>query len=238
MLIDSFNQYVQKYDLNDPQIKLKYNHSFRVMEKSSLMASQLGFSKEDIELAKTIGLLHDIGRFEQLKVYHTYDDSKSIDHAAYGVEQLFKKGEIRKFVLDPKDDAIIEAAIKNHNKYRITGVTDERTMMHAKLIRDVDKLDILYNVAYLKGIKTNLCKEPVSKKVLESIRNHQSVRKSDMKNENDFICCKMAFVFDINYDVCLLECRKYLMKWMDDIEQKDLLQEVYQIVMNDIEKRV
>ena len=35
-----------------------------------------------------IGLLHDIGRFEQVKVYDTFSDIDSIDHADYGVEIL------------------------------------------------------------------------------------------------------------------------------------------------------
>ena len=81
---EEFDKYVQNYDLNNIDIKRKYRHSYRVMNLSKRYATLLGFSKEDIELATVIGLLHDIGRFEQLKVYHTYDDTKSIDHALYG----------------------------------------------------------------------------------------------------------------------------------------------------------
>ena len=36
--------------------------------------------EEDRELALLIALLHDIGRFEQLKVYNSYDDNR-FDHA-------------------------------------------------------------------------------------------------------------------------------------------------------------
>ena len=90
MLVDAFNEYVSGYDLNNEDIKLKYNHSFRVMKLQEKYAKLLGFSDENVELAKVIGLLHDIGRFEQLRVYNTYDDYKSIDHADYCCEQLLK----------------------------------------------------------------------------------------------------------------------------------------------------
>ena len=85
MLEDIFTEYVSSYDLTNSDIKLKYNHSLRVMALSEKYAKILNFSTEDIELAKVIGLLHDIGRFEQLKIYKTYSDINSIDHAEYGI---------------------------------------------------------------------------------------------------------------------------------------------------------
>ena len=88
-MIEEFNKYTNNYDMNDEAIRNKYSHSIRVMNLSKKYATILGFSKEDIELATLIGLLHDIGRFEQISVYHTFNDSKIIDHALYGVKVLF-----------------------------------------------------------------------------------------------------------------------------------------------------
>ena len=113
-----FDDYVSNYDLNDINIKLKYNHSYRVCKLSEKYAKELGYSKEDIELASLIGLLHDIGRFEQLKVFHTYNDKNSIDHAEYGIKVLFEDGLINKFWNKKEDYDLIKFAIKNHNKYR------------------------------------------------------------------------------------------------------------------------
>ena len=42
-----------------------------------------------------LGLLHDIGRFEQARRFHTFIDYKSMDHARYGVWYLFEQGHIR-----------------------------------------------------------------------------------------------------------------------------------------------
>ena len=66
---------------------------------------------EDENLAKLIALLHDIGRFEQIRLYHTFSDKDSINHAEFGAKLLFEDGLIRKFVETDKYDKIIKNAI-------------------------------------------------------------------------------------------------------------------------------
>ena len=66
----SFDIYVQNYDINNDRIKLKIEHIKRTAECSRKLATQLNLNDEDIKLAKLIGLLHDIGGFEQLRVYN------------------------------------------------------------------------------------------------------------------------------------------------------------------------
>ena len=68
-MLEEFEKYTSNYDMDDVNIKLKYDHSYRVMNLSRKYATLLGFSNKDVELAALIGLLHDIGRFEQLRVY-------------------------------------------------------------------------------------------------------------------------------------------------------------------------
>lgn len=237
-MIEAFHQYVSNYNLDNPKIRLKYDHSFRVMELSKEMATILNWAIEDIELASLIGLLHDIGRFEQLRVYDTYNDHKSIDHADHSVVELFEKGKIRLFIEDGQYDDIIRLAIKNHNKLKITGITEKRTLEHAKLIRDTDKIDILYNLVILNGISCQTVDDPVSMEVLNDIKMNRSVDSKHIRHRNDFLCCWMAFAFDINYDVCLPKIKEYLVTLYDKLERKDLLQEPYDIVINYLEERM
>ena len=56
---ENFDKYVHNFDMKDEIIKDKYNHSYRVMKLSEKYARKLKFSKEDIEIAKIIGLLND-----------------------------------------------------------------------------------------------------------------------------------------------------------------------------------
>ena len=95
-MVEEFEKYVNNYDLTKEKIILKKNHSIRVMNLCVKYAKKLGFNDEDISLAKVIGLLHDIGRFEQLKQYDSFEDEKTIDHASLGVKILFCDGLIEK----------------------------------------------------------------------------------------------------------------------------------------------
>ena len=52
------------------------------------IASSIGLNEEKINLAKLIGLLHDIARFEQYTRYQTFRDIESIDHGNLGAEIL------------------------------------------------------------------------------------------------------------------------------------------------------
>jgi putative nucleotidyltransferase with HDIG domain len=237
-MIEAFKKYVGNYDMEVRGIKLKYEHSFRVMELSKKYAEKLNFSEEDIHLATLIGLLHDIGRFEQMKVYNTFVDRKSIDHADYSVEQLFDKGEIKLFYNNEEHYNIIKQAIKNHNKYNISGVEDERTLMHCHLIRDTDKIDIVYNWAHLGLINYAEDGCEISPKVLENLKNHKPVSHDDVKTKSDRIACTYAFVFDTHYDECLKEIKQYLDDKYEQFEHKKVLEEMKKIVDDYVDDRL
>ena len=94
---DAFNDYASKFDLNVNMIGYKFEHSYRVMKLSEDIAKSIGLKKDDVYLAALIGLLHDIGRFEQWTKYQTYSDSETFDHSSYAVKLLFDEGLIKEF---------------------------------------------------------------------------------------------------------------------------------------------
>ena len=75
----SFKKYLQDYDLEYGKIELKIRHTYGVVNASEYIAKKLLLDNENIELAKLIVLLHDIGRFEQIKQYDCFIDNKNID---------------------------------------------------------------------------------------------------------------------------------------------------------------
>lgn len=237
-MLEVFNEYVSNYDMNNPKIKLKYDHSIRVMELSLKYARLLGFSEEDIELAHIIGLLHDIGRFEQAKRYDNFVDLETVDHADLGCEILFGENLIKKFNIDEKYYEIIKKAIRNHNKHEIELGLNEKELLHAKLIRDTDKLDILYNMAYLKRIEVISIDEEISPLVLEDFKNKTSVNNKNIRNSNDKIVRTFTFAFDIYNDICLKEVKKYFKIIYEDLEHKEKLKDVYDMVISYIEERI
>ena len=63
-----FEEYLNGYDRENDKVKLKIVHTYGVIRCSEEIGRRMGLQAEDMELAKLIALLHDIGRFEQLRL--------------------------------------------------------------------------------------------------------------------------------------------------------------------------
>lgn len=199
--IEEFDNYTAFFDMNNPLILSRYHHSYRVMDYAIKLGNLLELKENDITLAALIGLLHDLGRFEQIKCYNTIDDSKSVDHAKFSIEYLFDKKNIYKYLEDESLHSIIKKSITYHNKFAIPhrGLTKEERL-HVKIIRDVDKIDILYMIGVLKENQLKYDKElPISKNISETFYAKRSLSYSDIKNDNERILYYLAYVFDLNF---------------------------------------
>lgn len=166
-VINAFAEYVRNYDPSDEKIKLKIDHTYRVAGLCQRIAESLGLSEPDVDIAWLLGMLHDIGRFEQIRRFGTFNDAQSVDHAEFGADLLFKEGLIRKFAEGyykecelarsgneeaeqiiknnehhNKDTGLLEMATRQHNKYRVKEDLTERQRMFCDILRDADEVDI------------------------------------------------------------------------------------------------
>ena len=69
-----FLDYVKNYDINNGRIKLKMIHILNVAKNCNDIAKSLNLDDEKVKLAYLIGIFHDIGRFEQVRIYNTFSD--------------------------------------------------------------------------------------------------------------------------------------------------------------------
>lgn len=234
----TFNEYIKNYNPEQPKINIKIDHIKRVADTSKDLATKLGLSKEDVELAQLIGLLHDIGRFEQIKIYNTFNDGKSINHGEFGAKILFEDGLIRKFIEDDQYDNIIKTAIVNHNKNKIQDGLNERELLHAKIIRDSDKTDI-YKVLSTEDIGVcyetkDMSKEIISQEIYREFMEDHSINYKNRKSSADTLVCHFAYVFDYNFDygLQLLLDNKYIDNLykrfeFEDDKTKKMCDEIY-----------
>lgn len=237
-MLEEFNKYVSKYDMNIDGIKREYNHSIRVMKLSIKYANLLEYSDDDIELAGIIGLLHDIGRFEQYTKYKSFKDFETIDHADYGIKVLFDEGLIKKFTNRVKDYELIRYAIKNHNKLEIEKINNKRYLKFANLIRDVDKLDIVYLTGYLGEYKCVANEEYISDNIKKCFELRKSINRREILNNNDNLAVSFAFVFDINNDVILKEFRQNIYYFYKRIGGINIFRDIYNEVIKYINERI
>lgn len=202
----SFEEYYKNYDVNDEKIELKIYHSKKVSELCELISRALKLNEEDIDLTWLIGLVHDIGRFEQLKIYNTFQDAISIDHAMLGSKILFEENEIRNYVDNFSEDMLIKKAIEQHSAYEVTGVTDERTLMFCNILRDADKIDILRVAAetppeLIDGKTLEIYETTITNKVMDDIENKRTVLIQHRRTPIDCLIGRIALVFGLENDI-------------------------------------
>ena len=199
----AFKKYVSNYDQNDDRIKGKIRHTYQVERTAREIAKDLGLTEEDIELAVLIGLLHDIGRFDQQKNYKSFIDDKTKDHAIIGSKVLFEENLIREFIEDNKYDNIIKKAIENHNKYKIEEGLEEKELLHSKIISDADKVDNFYVKTYQKFEslfnKSYIGDEDITEDIYNTFLRKECILSANRKTSMDAWVSYIAFIFDFNY---------------------------------------
>lgn len=239
---EEFIKYYNKVAGNTKKDILKYNHSFDVAELMVDLAEKMNLNKEQTVLARIIGLLHDIGRFEQIKKHGTLKDHESFDHADYGVKILFEENNIRKYIETDKYDLVIATAILYHNKKILPDNLSDEEELFSKMIRDCDKIDIFRQVALLE--EDEFIKEELTDKVLEDFKNGQLVNNTDIKTKSDYVVSLFSFIYDFNYneslDLLIYKDNFEFFLSMIDVDNKseELFNELKKICFNKIEEGV
>ena len=198
-----FLDYVNNYDMSNKDVRRKIDHTFRVAIYSKLLASHINLDEKEVQRAYDIGILHDIGRFEQISKYNTFNDAISIDHGYLGYS-ILKDLEY--------NDPIALNAVRMHNAYKIPEQYNNNTMLklHCEIIRDADKLDNL-SIKY----KTNLSNKTINCKLIKYFQNHQLVPNEEINDDIDASLRELSFIFDMNFEESLI-----LIKNKNVIEEK------------------
>ena len=203
---EAFASYTRKYDVSDTKIALKIAHTYRVADNCEQIARSIDLSDEDVEFAWLSGMLHDVGRSEQVKRYNTFIDSESVDHAEFGADLLFGDERlVEDYTSDRSLDAKMETVIRQHNKYRIDEAVSGDTLVFCNILRDADKVDILrvnvetpmeeiYNVS-----EDELFSSGVSEKVMEQVRMHLAVNRDVMVSPAEHLIGHIALAFELVY---------------------------------------
>ncbi len=238
---DWFNKYCGSFtELSENHqriFEIKKEHSFRVADNSVYLSDKLEWAEEDKKMAFLVGILHDIGRFSQMSEFDTFNDEKSVDHAERAIKVL-KEGDHLE-VLQIANKELVFAAIQNHNKFKIQDGLTGQELLHSKLIRDADKLDIFrvlteYYSRRNSNINHYLTWElqkgtVVSPAVAKEVLSGKMVSKKNLISEIDVKIMQLSWVYDLNFRPTFeyLLKHRYLENVYNSLPKNDLVIEIY-----------
>lgn len=241
--LKAFADYVSRYDSSDAKIYLKTEHTYEVAKLCDKIAGSLGLEKDALDAAWLCGMLHDIGRFEQIRRYGTFNDAKSVDHAKLSTEILFgEEGRFGQFTDLKGFEEIVCTAIFWHSAYRVPEELDEKTKMYCHILRDADKLDIFrVNLATpLEQIYDVTTEElyhcQVSPEVMRAFSEHHAVRRDIRKTPVDYVVGHICLAYELVYP----ESRKlageqgYLEKLMEFRSENEKAREQFAFIKEEM----
>ncbi len=214
-VIETYDQYANQYNLSDPKIRLKFDHTYRVAAISDRIARSLSLTEEEVDLAWLLGMFHDIGRFEQVRRYHTFQDKDSVNHAALSADLLFREHLVRDYITADDDELrLMEKAVRLHNVYQLPDELTDRELLFTNILRDADRIDILrvncetpreeiYDLPTEEFITSAITEE-----VYQNLMHHEMVNRTYSRTGIDFILGHIGFVFGLVFD----ESRRIIME--------------------------
>lgn len=219
-----FGDYVHRFDDLDPEgvrtIRLKEEHTRRVVSAMAEIAAGEGLDSEATLIALAIALLHDVGRFPQYRRWRTFRDSESDNHARLSLEVI--RQERLLLALTEEEQLLIEEAVRFHNLLHLPDTVASPTDRFIRLIRDADKLDIwrvfleFYRLPpeeRTTAVGLGFPDLPgVTDACLDAVASGSIVRLDQARVLNDFKLLQISWVYDLNFDTTrrLVREREYL----------------------------
>lgn len=237
--MDAFTEYVNRYNMDDINISYKYHHSYRVRDNMVVLAKSMQLPMCDVKLAECIGILHDIGRFEQLKRFNSFSDY-NIDHGDLACEVIKEEALLPKYGIDKDDYDVAYKAIRYHNKFKIPDDLNKREKLFAKMIRDADKLDIIY--AFGSGRLKEIVKQndsAISKRISDAFFEERDIERTKNDTDNDNLVVIFALAYDINFGLTLqiIKENDYYNKIYDQIKNKEMFKPYIEKINSYINER-
>jgi len=248
-----FDDYVAGFygadEFINANLKLKEEHSRRTCEEMLYLAGELDLADNQKRIAEVIALFHDIGRFEQFIRYRTYNDGRSVNHCLLGLEVLRETKALEG--VERKERGLIEKAIEYHGLKELPRNLDGECLLFSKLIRDADKLDVLYVVTdYYRQYRDNPQEfmlelefpdeQGYSAELVEKILRGRQIDYGELRTLNDAKLLQLGWVYDVNFTVVLkrIKQRRFLEMLIDFLPETRDIERVKEKIFGYVDFRI
>ena len=198
---------------------------------------------ETIEIAKTVALLHDIGRFEQYRKFQTFNDAKSENHAEIALRIITNQTWLKDYT--SSEIELINKAILCHNIRALSGDLLPHEKFMAQLIRDADKVDILHvvlqnDIGHIMGLTNTETVYQIPEEIIEFFNIGKPVAIEHANTLNDFRLVRASWIFDLNFQPSfkIFKEREYIPRIFEKIPDSEKLHELENICMEYIHKKI
>ena len=193
----AFKEYLKDYNVNDEKVALKIRHTYGVVKASEYLAGAIGLDEDDTNLSRLIALLHDIGRFEQWKLYKTYNDKNSVDHGELSKDILDELDCNELFYIDSEKAYILKESIRYHTK-EYDG-NDKVLEKYIKIIKNADAYSNVFSTA--SGMQQIfVSEEGYNKELLDDFTKQKKLHKYSYKSKLDRSLMLAACLYYVEYD--------------------------------------
>lgn len=183
-------------------MQLKRIHTDFVVKNAASIADGESFDARMREAALFAALLHDAGRYEQLKRFNTFRDSDSVDHAVFSHDIVKEKGWLDGCDAELKRSVLL--AVLYHNRRDLPDGLDPLTFSTAHIVRDADKLDIFRVLEDLidhtdwrndsRAFWNLSITKPPNPAVIQAIEAAQPVDYQAIRSLSDFILIQVGWM--------------------------------------------
>lgn len=203
-------EYFSIYDMTQKRTRemciAKTEHSRIVASNCEDIAKGQGFDRYNIDLAWIIGELHDFGRFGQIIVTHSFQDTGRWNHAHLGASLLFKHGLVDDLIpnwdeIDEEDRIVMEKAVYHHSDFHLPENLTPRERTFCRLIQEADQTDIFRTIvkAGWKTIyghtKEEILDSDFSDAIVQAFFRHELADYSKRTTYADFHLAHIALCF-------------------------------------------
>ncbi|SIN72137.1 HD domain-containing protein [Halodesulfovibrio marinisediminis] len=238
--------YVQAGSDDQQYIDLKRDHTLRVFENAKQIVDSLQLDSMTMKITLLGALFHDVGRFEQFRLYKTYSDRESVNHGILGC-RILKYEQVLGH--EPVEiQRAVRSVVAMHNKFVLPSALPEHIRVATHIVRDSDKLDIFpvlvsnfthdgsMNDVVNMGLEEGATL--YTPEVLYNVLNGESVKYGDMQYVNDFKLLLSSWVFGLEYraSMRLLDERGLMVRLLDTLPALPEMEQVKQVVRDEIQR--
>ena len=193
----AFWNFVHKYDTNDIGIQKKFIHTFVVANNCYDIACNLGLDEDETEFCYIMGICHDLGRFEQWTLYHTYNDKISENHGEIGKRILLEQFTPEDFYLSEEKFNLLAETILYHIK--VYQGSDKTLLKYLPMIHSADAYANVLTVAQGNHIIGEYG-DGYSQEMLDKVYRFEKVFNMPIKSKLDRLLLSIGNVFCLSYD--------------------------------------